>query len=93
MERARPVIASAVGGLDDLVEDGETGLLVAPGEVSPLADAIAALAADPPRAAAMGQAARRRALAEFPHDRCVDRIDALYRSLLDGATAAPGPRC
>ena len=54
MERARPVIAASIGGLEDLVRDGETGLLVPPGDADSLAEAMLALAADPARAAAMG---------------------------------------
>ena len=65
MERARPVIAAEIGGLGELVRDGETGLLVAPGEAEPLRAAIVELAGDLERAAAMGQAGRRRALSSF----------------------------
>src|SRR5207237_215403 len=72
MERARPVIAASIGGLEDLVRDGETGLLVPAGEAEPLAEAMLALASDPARAAAMGRDARRRALERFPEDRCTE---------------------
>ena len=82
MERARPVIASAVGGLPEIVADGETGLVVAPGDAEVLADAIAYLAGDLERAAAMGRAGRERALAEFPPERSVERIEGLYRAAL-----------
>ena len=84
MERARPVIAAAIGGLEDIVRDGETGLLVPPGEAEPLTAAIVALARDPERAKRMGEAGRRRMLERFPEERCTDRTDLLYRSLLDG---------
>jgi len=79
MERARPVIAAAIGGLEDLVRDGETGMLVAPGEAEPLADAMLRLASDPARAAAFGLEARRRALERFPEDRCTERTEQVYR--------------
>jgi glycosyltransferase involved in cell wall biosynthesis len=82
MERARPVVAAAIGGLGELVRHGETGLLAAPGEAEPLRAAIVELARDPPRAAGMGEAGRRRALAEFLERRCVDRTEILYRSAL-----------
>jgi len=79
MERARPVIAASIGGLEDLVRDGETGLLVPPGEAEPLAAAILALADDPGRAAAMGAAGRARALERFPENRCTERTEEVYR--------------
>jgi len=79
MERARPVIAASIGGLEDLVRDGETGLLVPPGEAEPLTEAILALANDPARAAAMGRAGRARALERFPEDRCTERTEEVYR--------------
>jgi glycosyltransferase involved in cell wall biosynthesis len=87
-ERGRAVIASAVGGLPEIVEDGATGLLVPPDDVERLAAAIAELAADSARAAVFGAAARRRALREFTLDRCADRTDALYRAALERRASA-----
>ena len=84
MERARPVIAAAIGGLEDLVRDGETGLLVPAGEAEPLAQAMLQLASDPGRAAALGREARRRALERFPEDRCTERTEEVYRFWLNG---------
>jgi glycosyltransferase involved in cell wall biosynthesis len=78
MERSRPVIASAVGGLPEIVVDGETGLVVPPGDAEALADAMVALASDLPRAAAMGEAGRRRAIESFTEDRSTSGIEALY---------------
>ncbi len=83
MERARPVIAAAIGGLEDLVRDGETGLLVRPGDSESLAEAMLALAADPARAAAMGLEARRRAIERFPELRCTERTEEVYRHWLE----------
>jgi glycosyltransferase involved in cell wall biosynthesis len=91
MERARPVIATEIGGLGELVQDGRTGLLVPPGEVEPLRDAIVALAGDLPRAAAMGEAGRARALSQFPQDRCTDRTELLYRASLNGGPLSARP--
>jgi glycosyltransferase involved in cell wall biosynthesis len=82
MERARPVIVSAVGGLPEIVEDGVTGFVVPPGDAEALADAVVALASDLGRAAEMGRAGRARALAEFPPERSAARIEELYRSEL-----------
>jgi starch synthase len=85
MERARPVIASAVGGLPEIVADGETGVVVQPGEAEALADAIVYLAGDLERAAAMGEAGRARALGEFPPERSAAHIEELYQSELGSA--------
>ena len=78
MERARAVVASSVGGLPEIVADGETGLVVPPADAEALAEAIVALAGDLPKAAAMGRAGRARALAEFTPERCVERVEELY---------------
>jgi glycosyltransferase involved in cell wall biosynthesis len=85
MERARPVIVSAVGGLPEIVVDGETGLVVAPADAEELADAIVALAGDLPRAGDMGRAARERALSEFTPEKCVERVEQLYARALEPA--------
>jgi glycosyltransferase involved in cell wall biosynthesis len=82
MERARPVIASAVGGLPEIVVHGETGLVVEAGDAEALADAIVDLAGDLRRAAAMGRAGRERAQREFPPERSAARIEELYRAAL-----------
>jgi glycosyltransferase involved in cell wall biosynthesis len=82
MERARPVIAASIGGLGELVADGETGVLVAPGESAPLARAIVEVAGDLESAARMGEAGRRRALTEFLEERCIQRTEQLYERAL-----------
>jgi glycosyltransferase involved in cell wall biosynthesis len=92
MERSRAVVASAVGGLPELVVDGETGLVVPPDDAPALAAALVRLASDPSRAAALGAAARRRALEAFPAERPAERLDAIYRAALARSrrsTAAP----
>ena len=83
MERGRPVIASAVGGLPEIVDEGRTGLLVPPGDVEALVRAIAQVADDPARAAGMGQAGRARALDGFSQERCTERIESLYLAGLE----------
>jgi len=62
---ARPVVVTAVGGLPEAVEEGETGFVVPPGDAPALAEALAILLADRARAREMGQRARR--LAEERH--------------------------
>jgi glycosyltransferase involved in cell wall biosynthesis len=91
MERARPVIATSVGGLNDQIRHGETGLLVPVGDVEALANAILELVREPERAAALGAAGRRRALEHFSEERSIDRMEILYRALLR-APRAPSAR-
>ena len=61
----RPVVAAGVGGLSEIIRDGETGLLVPPGDPEALADAIVRLLSDPARATALGEAGRSDARARF----------------------------
>jgi glycosyltransferase involved in cell wall biosynthesis len=69
-----PVIASRVGGLPEVVEDGVTGVLVPPGDSVALADAISSLLQDPQRCQAMGAAGRRRAEEHFDLSRTAAAI-------------------
>jgi glycosyltransferase involved in cell wall biosynthesis len=82
MERARPVIAANIGGLGELVRDGETGVLVPAGEAEPLAEAIVRVAGDLELARAMGDAGRRRALSRFLQTACTERTELLYEDAL-----------
>lgn len=75
----RPVVATRVGALPEVVRDGETGLIVAREDAAGLADAIAALLEDPARTRRMGQAARERALRVFGLGPSLDAYEALYR--------------
>ena len=79
----RPVVASRVGGLVEVVLDGETGILVPRNQPEALATALAALLADPPLARALGRKASSRALECFGWDRYVNAYESLYRSLLE----------
>jgi glycosyltransferase involved in cell wall biosynthesis len=89
MERGRPVIAAAIGGLGELVRDGVTGLLADPGDEESLRHAIARLASDPELARRMGAAGRARAVDRFLQERCTDRTELLYEASLDGRPRAP----
>ena len=81
-----PVVATRVGGVPDVVRDGEDGFLVEAGDVDGLAERLAALAADPRLREQMGAAGRGRVLPRYAVARLVDDVDRLYRSLLE-ATA------
>jgi glycosyltransferase involved in cell wall biosynthesis len=79
-----PTIATAVGGIPELVVDGETGVLLAPGMArSALGRTLAALVRDPARRARMGAAARSRYEARYTADRWAGRLRALYEEVLD----------
>ena len=82
-ERGRAAIVSDVGGLPEIVVQGETGLVVPPGDERALAESIVALSADPERVRAMGAAARRRAVEEFSADAAAAGVEAVYRQELE----------
>jgi glycosyltransferase involved in cell wall biosynthesis len=77
-----PVVATRVGGVPDVVRDGEDGFLVEPGASDELAARLAELARDPALRDRFGAAGRARVLPRYAVDRLVDDIDRLYRSLL-----------
>lgn len=77
-----PVVATAVAGLPDAIEDGVSGHLVCPSRPDSMADAIVSLLQNPTAATTMGDNARRRALAHFSVGKCVeDHIEAYERAL------------
>jgi glycosyltransferase involved in cell wall biosynthesis len=82
---ARPIVASAVSSIPEIVVDGETGLLVPPDDPFALADAVSGLLDDPARAAALGEAGRARAVAEFSVARMTERTVAAYEEALSSA--------
>ena len=79
------VVASRTGGIPEVVADGQTGLLVPPDQPEPLAAALNTLIRDPDRAAAMGQAGRKRAVAEFGWPAIAAQTAALYAELVTSA--------
>jgi glycosyltransferase involved in cell wall biosynthesis len=81
----RPVVATRVGGVPDIVRDGEDGFLVEAGATDELAERLAQLAHDPGLRARMGEAARARVLPRYDVGRLIDDVDRLYRSLLEAA--------
>jgi glycosyltransferase involved in cell wall biosynthesis len=82
MAAGRPVVATRVGGVPDVVDDGVTGVLVPPGSADDVAGAVQALLRDAAAARAMGERARASVLERFSADRLVDDVDRLYRELL-----------
>ena len=82
---ARPVVATRVGGLPEVVVHGQTGLLVEKNDSRALGEAIAILLDDIELASKMGRAARSRAQEVFSLKRHVDAYDGLYRQLVQNA--------
>ena len=82
MAMAKPVVASRVGGIPDLVEDGRNGFLVQPGDAKALAAAIKRLLIDKELAGEMGSRGRKMVDEKFSSDIMVRSIDEVYRHLL-----------
>jgi len=82
MMAGKPVVATRTGGVPDVVEDGETGLLVPPRDPTALADALCRVLDGPEDAARRAEAARRVAVARFSVDAMVEGNLAVYRELL-----------
>ncbi|HEY7412125.1 MAG TPA: glycosyltransferase [Vicinamibacteria bacterium] len=78
MAAGKAVVATAVGGNGEAVEDGVTGVLVPPADAGALADAVGALLRDPARAARLGQEGRRRVEARFSLSAAVRANEELY---------------
>jgi glycosyltransferase involved in cell wall biosynthesis len=83
MAAARPVVASRVGGLNDSVVDGETGLFVPAGDSAALAEALGGLAADRELIRAMGKKGRVRMLEHFTMERMARANEDYYYDLLE----------
>jgi L-malate glycosyltransferase len=86
-----PVVATAAGGIPEVVVDGESGFLRPVGDVAGMADAAAALLADEPRRQRMAEAARRRAVEHFAEIEMVGRYRALYERVLAAPQERPAP--
>lgn len=81
MAWGKPVVAGATGGLLNLIKDGETGILVPPGDAEALRSALCALLEDPDQRQRLGRAARAAAIELCEWDRIIDRTIAVYKSV------------
>lgn len=78
---ARPVVSTRVGGVPNVVADGESGLLVPPRDPAAFAEAVLALLRDPERAAQLGEAGRRTVFPRHASSRLVADVERLYLDL------------
>ena len=84
MTHGKPAIASAAGGIVDIVQDGRNGWLVPPGDAGALAGAIAACMDDPARARAFGAQGRADVAANFSWEAISGRLAEVYRRVTEG---------
>lgn len=77
-----PVVASRTGAIPEVIEDGQTGILVPPDDPSALAQALDSILTDPSRSRAMGMTGRARVEAKFTWPRIADRVAELYEQVL-----------
>src|SRR5262249_53211209 len=84
-----PVVSTRLAGIPELVEHGETGLLVEPGDAHALAEVIAELAIDPARREKLGKAGRVRAEQTFALEKTAALLADRFRTVVSGKTTAP----
>jgi glycosyltransferase involved in cell wall biosynthesis len=90
MACARPAVCTAVGGIPEIINDGETGYLVLPKDPQQLAARLVSLLSDPQTARRMGRAARDRVEAEFDLDRSVAAAQQAIEDMVSGQGARSG---
>jgi len=91
MRYGKPAIGSRAGGIPEVIRDGDTGLLVPPGDPQQLADAMVTLLTDADRRLAMGRAAHAWTRDNFSIGVMADRMVDLYQNVLSGRAPAVGP--
>jgi glycosyltransferase involved in cell wall biosynthesis len=91
MAAGLPIVASRVGGIPDLVKDGQNGLLVPPKDVSALENAISALLEHKEKRKRMGEAGKKMCL-PYSAEAMVEQIDYLYTELLEKFSHNPATR-
>jgi glycosyltransferase involved in cell wall biosynthesis len=86
LARGRPVVATSIGGIPDIVDDGESGYLVPIGAPDRLAQQLRVVLEDPELQSQMGSVGRARVLERFTPERHVERLLAVYAAVLRGQT-------
>lgn len=84
MAARRPIVATRVSGVEDVIEDGLTGRLASPGDAAAIADTISELLSDSDARYHLGQAARKRVVEAFPLGRFIDAHARLYEGAAGG---------
>ena len=95
MSFGKPVVASASGGIEDIVRPGENGLLVPPGDAAALAALLEGFARDPRAVRRLGENALRDVRERFSWDSILDRLEGVYASVCSdrrSARPAAAPR-
>jgi glycosyltransferase involved in cell wall biosynthesis len=82
MAVGRPVVATAVGGVTEMIDDRVDGWLCPPGDAGSLADGVCALLADPAEAARMGERAARKVRERLSLQGQVERLEEVYRAVV-----------
>jgi glycosyltransferase involved in cell wall biosynthesis len=88
MAAGKPVVATRVGGVPELIEHGRDGVLVDPADAAGLADAVLSLMKDPARARTLGENAGKKVRRDFTLESMVDQYEKMYASML-GSSPAP----
>lgn len=89
MSAARPIVATRSGGMEEMLADGQAGLLVPPNDPHALAAALCRLLEDAPLRHELAHAARARLLAEYNADRIGPAHEEIYRAAIELRRAAP----
>lgn len=82
MALGKPIVATNVGGVPEIIEDGKTGILVSPDNADAVAEAVVTLLQDKERAKQMGLAGRQRVEQNFSIEKHIERVQGLYTELL-----------
>jgi glycosyltransferase involved in cell wall biosynthesis len=82
MAAGRAIVSSAIGGSDELIDDGASGLLIAPRDADALVEALHRLLADEGLRSALGRYARERVIRDFSPTAMADRVTRIYTEIL-----------